>query len=1224
MTATNIFSATAPAADFLFAPDETLVLLGGAASRFAHNVAAIRLLKHLEAENRPAGALAGNEQRILSHYSGWGDTEVLNRAFPRGAYSWAEPCDELKGLLTEKETESLRASTLNAHYTRLDVIRAIYAAIEHIGLAAWGKLRVLEPSAGVGHFLGAMPASLAIDTERAAVELDSITARILERLYPATRVFACGLETAQLPRDYFDLIISNVPFGDYAIHDPAIKDKRLRECVHDYFFVKSLSLLKPGGVLAFITSRYTLDKKKSAVRRHLAQQAELLAAVRLPSDTFKRNAGTEVVTDVIILRKRATSISVDETSFLAWVEAEMLRLRDEHGAEAEMPVNRLFAARPDLALGEMKLERGMYARADLGVIAAHNDLAEELRKKLIVQFPANPLPAPTATSPIAVQTPQLLSTKESEETEEGLIEDQRNATVRARASALLELYLQAKQVIRLQLDDADDEALAEAQRELNWRYDRVRSRHGAINHPRTTRGLDTKNPVLPFLRALEEPIPNGGWRKAPFFHTRTIRPHRQGTTADSPKDALLQCLNELGYVDPGFIAGRCGLPRAEAIAALEGLIYETHDGHYVTAEEYLSGNVQLKLREAEAAAKLNSTFAKNVEALKSVVPPALGQEEITARLGSGWIQPDVITEFIRELLPGYKGQAQYHEQLGAWTIANADHYTLQSVEATQTWGTGRRNAVQLIDDGLNLRQPTVYDLILVNGKEQTVVNDTETTSAQAKLTEIRQRFAGWIWADAKRAKRLIEIYNERYNGLRERRYDGSHLQFPGMSRSFEPRPHQKDGVWRILQSRATLLGHCVGSGKTALSIIAARELKRLGLARKALVTVPNHLLVTQWQREALRLYPDLKILAPGKADLSRAQRGELMSRIATGDWDLILIPHSSFTMLPVRQATIARFIEREVDQLRAYLEELQTSDKDEVTKKSVKEIERAIRRLEARLLNTQSAIARSSEATICWEELDVDALFVDEAHYFKNLYCPTKMTRVAGMPNAESQRAFDMFTKVRSVLESGGRVIFATGTPISNSIAECYVMMKYLQLELLEELGLQHFDAWAQMFTDTSQSVEMKPDGSGFRVHTRFNRFTNLPELAAIWRQVLDVKTAEQLQLPRPRIHGGSAQVIKSPKSPTLDRIIQSLARRAEAISKRWVSPEEDNMLRITTEGRKAALDPRLVDPAAPADPDGKISQVVRNLVRFYHESQETCGAQVVFIDTNCPKSTAA
>lgn len=1209
--------------DFSFAPNESLASLQGAAARFAGNTKAIQLLKQLEAEERPPGALTLEEQQTLVHYSGWGDTEVFQRAFPRSAYARMEPCDELKGVLNEQEMTSLRASTLNAHYTQLDVIRAIYAVIERLGLAAWGRLRVLEPAAGVGHFLGAMPASLAVQAERVAVELDDITARILARLYPAARVFACGLEAAPLPKDYFDLIVSNIPFGDYAVHDPSLKDRRLRECIHDYFFVKSLSLLKPGGVLAFITSRYTFDKRKNFVRQHLAQHAELLAAVRLPSDAFKRNAGTEVITDVILLRKRPAPISFADTTLLTWMEAELMCLRDTQGTTAELPINRLFQARPELVLGEMQLTRGMYARTDLGVVAQHNDLAGALRNRLLAQHPITALPAPASIAPIAVTFPSAASANANDESESALLEGHCDNSTHARASALFELYLQAKRVIRLQLDDADDAALAAAQSELHGHYDRIRQRYGALNHPRTTRGLATKNPILPFLRALEEPTANGGWCKAPFFHTRTIRPNRQQTTAASPKDALLQCLSELGRVELDFIAGRCGQSRAAVVAALAGRMYETPDGHYVTAEEYLSGNVRQKLREAESAAQLNPQFAANVEALKNVLPPTLGQEAITARLGSGWIPASVVSQFINTLLPTYRGQVQYHEQLGAWTVANADYETANSVEATQTWGTPRRNAIQLIDDALNLRQPTVHDVVEVRGKEQSVVNEAETTSAQAKLAEIRQRFAQWIWSDTERTQQLITIYNERYNSLRERRYDGSHLQFPGMSCHFTPRPHQQDGVWRILQSRATLLGHCVGSGKTALSIIAAHELKRLGLVRKALVTVPNHLLVTQWQREALRLYPDLKILAPGKADLSRSQRGELLSRIATGDWDLILIPHSSFTMLPLRQATVLRFIKREEEQLRTYLEELQTNDKDEVTRKSIKDIERAIRRLDAKLHNTQAAIARDSQATICWEELGVDALFVDEAHYFKNLSCPSKMTRVAGMPNTESQRAFDMFIKVRSVLEAGGRVVFATGTPISNSIAECYVMMKYLQLELLEEMGLQHFDAWAQMFADTSQSVEMKPDGSGFRVHTRFNRFTNLPELVAIWRQVLDVKTAEQLQLPRPQLHGGSPTVIKSPKSPALDRIIQSLARRAEAISQRQVSPEVENMLRITTEGRKAALDPRLVDPTAPVDADGKIQQVIRNLVRFYHESHETRGAQVVFIDTNCPRSKA-
>jgi len=1211
--------------DFRFTPTDDLADLGGPASRFNHNVKAIKLLKSLEAEGRLPGNLTPDEQLALTRYSGWGDTEVINHTFTQIPGHEAEPCGKLRGLLTGEEIASLRASTLNAHYTRLDVIRAIYVAIERLGLAAWGKLRILEPAAGIGHFLGAMPATLAAGAERVAIELDSITARILARLYPATRIFASGFEKVRLPRDYFDLIVSNVPFANVPIYDPETRDRRLRECVHDYFFVKSLQLLKPGGVLAFITSRYTLDKRKSVVRRHLARHAELLAAVRLPSGAFKQNAGTEVIADVIILRKRASPIDLDHSEAPVWVAAGTQRLFDEYGGEAELPINNLFIARPDLTLGKPKLDRGMYSRSELVIEPEAGDLAAALRDRLIAQFPAGTLSAPVAVGQATINRIRATSpAPDQTESPSALVHGAKSSDALSRASALFELYLQAKQVIRHQVDDADDQILADAQRELNLLYDRFRMRFGPINDPGATRSLDHRSPILPFLRALEEPDGNGSYRKTPFFQTRTIRPRRRTAVASDPKEALLRCLDELGRVDIDHIGRACGLAPEAAAAALSGIIYEAPGGGYVTAEEYLSGNVRLKVREADAAAQLSPRFEANVAALSSILPAPLDPSEITARLGSGWIPADVITSFIRELLPTYRGQSQYHERLGAWTVEHADEHTLQSVEATQVWGTLRRNAIQLIDDALNLREPTVYDTVEVRGAPRAVVNTGETTSAQAKLAEIKLRFDRWVWADPRRAERLAAIYNDRYNCLRERRYDGSHLQFPGMSRSFEPRQHQRDGVWRILQNRATLLGHCVGSGKTALSIIAAHELKRLGLARKTLAAVPNHLLVTQWQREALRIYPELRILAPGKAELSRAQRGELMSRIATGDWDLILIPHSSFTLLPVRQTTSARFIERELAQLRAYLEELEEGDKDDVTRRSVKEIERAIRRLETKLLNASSEKARDSEATICWEELGVEMLLIDEAHYFKNLYCPTKMTRVSGMPNSESQRAFDMFMKVRSILESGGRVVFATGTPISNSIAECFVMMKYLQLETLEALGLAHFDAWAQMFADTSQSIEMKPDGSGFRVHTRFARFTNLPELAAIWRQVLDVKTAEQLQLPRPQIYGGGPEIIKSPKSPALERIIKSLAARAERIAERKVSPDVDNMLLITTEGRKAALDPRLVDPSAPADSEGKISRIVENLVRHYHESQDTLGVQAVFIDTNCPRSEAA
>ncbi len=1144
--------------DFRFTSAGDLADLGGPASRFKHNITAIKLLKSLEVEGRPPDNLTPDEQLALTRYSGWGDTEVFNHTFTQIPGHEVEPCGKLRRLLTGEEIASLRASTLNAHYTRLDVIRAIYEAIERLGLASWGKLRILEPAAGIGHFLGAMPAALAAGAERVAIELDSITARILARLYPATRVFASGFEKVRLPRDYFDLIVSNIPFANVPVHDPETRDRRLRECV----------------------------------RRHLARHAELLAAVRLPSGAFKQNTGTDVITDVIILRKRASPIDLDQSEALVWIEAGTQRLFDEYGGEAELPINNLFITRPDLTLGKPKLDRGMYSRSDLIIEPEAGDLAAALRDRLISQFPAGTLSAPVAGGQATINRIQATApAPDQTENPSALVHGAKSGDARSRASALFELYLQAKQVILHQVDDVDDQVLAEAQRELNRLYDRFLMRFGPINGPDATRGLDHRSPILPFLRALEEPDGNGGYRKTPFFQTRTIRPRRRTAVASDPKEGLLRCLDELGRVDIDHIGHACGLAPEAAASALSGIIYEIPGGGYVTSEEYLSGNVRLKLREAEAAAQLSPRFEANVAALSSVLPSPLEPGEITARLGSGWIPADVVTSFIRELLPTYSGKAQYHERLGAWTV--------------------------------NLREPMVYDTVEVRGAPRAVVNTGETTSAQAKLAEIKLRFDRWVWADPQRAARLAAIYNDRYNCLRERRYDGSHLQFPGMSRSFEPRQHQRDGVWRILQNRATLLGHCVGSGKTALSIIAAHELKRLGLARKTLAAVPNHLLVTQWKREALRIYPELRILAPGKAELSRAQRGELMSRIATGAWDLILIPHSSFTLLPVRQATSARFIERELAQLRAYLEELEDGDKDDVTRRSVKEIERAIRRLETKLLNASSEKARDSEATICWEELGVDMLLVDEAHYFKNLYCPTKMTRVSGMPNSESQRAFDMFMKVRSVLESGGRVVFASGTPISNSIAECFVMMKYLQLETLEELGLAHFDAWAQMFADTTQSIEMKPDGSGFRVHTRFARFTNLPELAAIWRQVLDVKTAEQLQLPRPRIYGGGPEIINSPKSPALERIIKSLAARAERIAERKVSPDKDNMLLITTEGRKAALDPRLVDYSAPPDPEGKISRIVKNLVRYYRESQDTLGVQAVFIDTNCPRSEA-
>jgi N12 class adenine-specific DNA methylase len=1199
-------------ADFRFAPGEDLADLGGPASRFNHNVAAIKLLKSLEAESRAPGRLTPAEQQTLVQYSGWGDSEVLDRLFPDGAYRQAPIHPSLAGILAEEEREQITSSALNAHYTAIPVIRAIYDALNHLGIGALPAIRVIEPAAGIGHFFGAMPEAIAAKAERVAVELDSITARILAFLYPNAKVFQQGFEETALPNDYFDLAISNAPFGNYAVHDPRIKERHLKAAIHDYYFARSLRLVKPGGIIAFITSRYTLDKVNPRVRRHIAEHAELLAAARLPESAFRKNAGTEVVTDVLILRRKASPSGVNNT--LAWIETDALANAEDY----RVPVNRLYIERPDLMLGIPGCSRGMYGDHEFSLKPDGRDLAAALRDSLISQLPSQTIAATAANQ----STLAPLPVEDAQEKEKaGAVDlDRLSGISRQRASLLLDLYSAAKQVIKLQLLDAEDEKLAEAQRELNSLYLRFTARYGPINAKQNLpnlKDLDRRSPLVPFLRALEEPAGKGSWKRAAIFHSRTIRPRRDFAQISSPKDALFFCLNECGRVDLDRIAAMTGQTKEEAADALRGLIFETTSGDWATADEYLSGNVVQKLKEAQAAAALNPRFQENVEALTAVQPAPLGTEEIAARLGSGWIPPDVVRQFIREIVPQFDGQVKYIESLGIWKIEGSNYWARYSIEATQTWGTARMNAIDLLDDGLNLRTPMIFDEIDEPTGTRRVLNDTETVATQAKLAEIKMKFVEWLWSSESRARQLCAIYNERYNCLRERRYDGSHLQLPGMNSSITLRPHQLDGIARILQSKATLLGHCVGAGKTFLMVAAAMELKRLGLCHKTMAVVPNHL-PAQWEAEARRLYPDINVLAPSKEELSASQRGELLSRISTGDWDLIIVPHTAFKMLPVSPDTIARYIQREIDVLREYLESIPKDERGD-SRKTIKEIERAIKKLEVKLKDCESAILRDSKHTITWEELGVDSLFVDEAHLYKNLYCPTKMRNVAGLPTADSQRAFDAFIKVRSLLDGGGRVVFATATPVSNTLAEVYVMMKFLQFDTLEKIGIGHFDAWVQLFAETSQGLEMKPDCSGFRVNTRFCKFTNLPELAALWRQVLDVKNADQLNLPRPRIAGGAPQVITIPASPELKRFVKNLAARVEAIKSRRVSPEADNMLKITTEGRKAALDIRLVIPDAPRPAYSKIEAVADKIAEFYKQSQHLRGAQAVFSDLGVP-----
>ena len=1192
--------------DFRFVSDDDLAGLGGPVSRFNHNIAAIKLLKSLEAEGRAPGDLTPEEQRTLARYSGWGDGELLNRAFPSRAYSSAPICRELEGALTHEEREQWASSALNAHYTAIPIIRAIYDALDHLGIGALPALRVLEPAAGIGHFLGAMPAEIAAKAERVAVELDSITARILRYLYPNAKVLDQGFEETELPNDYFDLILGNPPYGAYAVHDPRIKERHLKAAIHDYFFARSLRLVKPGGIIAFITSRYTLDKVNTRVRRHIAEHAELLAAARLPESAFRKNAGTEVVTDVLILRRKAGPSGLDEK--LAWIETDAFLNEIDY----RVPVNQLYIERPDLMLGVPGCSRGMYGDCEFTLKPDGRDLAGALRDSLISQLPSRAMTVPMASQP-------ALPVKDIEEKEKaGAVDlDRLSGVSRQRASLLLDIYSAAKQVIRIQILDAGDEKLAGAQRELNDLYLRFAARYGPINAKMNLKDLDRRSPIVPFLRALEEPAGRGAWKRAAIFHSRTIRPHKNSSQISSPKDALFFCLNECGRVDLDRIAALTGQAKNEAAVSLRGLIFETPSGSWATADEYLSGNVVAKLKEAQAAATLDARFQENVEALKAVQPTPLGPEEIAARLGAGWIPSDVVRDFIREIIPQFDGGVKYVEHLGVWKIEGANFWARNSIEATQTWGTARMNALDLVDAGLNLRQPMIYDEVEEPAGTRRVLNDTETVAAQAKLAEIKLKFVSWLWNNEGRTRDLCAIYNERYNCMRERRYDGSYLQLPGMNSSITLRPHQLDGIQRVLQNKATLLAHTVDAGKTFLMVAAAMELKRLGLCHKNMVVVPNHL-VAQWEAEARRLYPSINVLAPTKEELSASQRGELMSRISTGDWDIIVVPHSSFKMLPVAQETIGWYIQREIDTLREYLEDIPNEERDE-RRRTIKEIERAIKKLEVKLKDCESAIQRDSKHTITWEELGVDSLFIDEAHTLKNLYCPTKMRNVAGLPTADSQRAFDAFIKVRSLLDNGGRVVFATATPVSNTLAEVYVMMKFLQLETMEEMSIANFDAWVQLFAETSQSLEMKPDASGYRVSTRFNKFTNLPELAAIWRQVLDVKNAEDLNLPRPRIAGGAPQVITIPASPELKQFVKNLAARVEVIKSRRVPPEVDNMLRITTEGRKAALDIRLVMPDAQRQPYSKVEAVADKVAEFYRQSQHEFGAQLLFLDLAVP-----
>ncbi|PYS88053.1 MAG: hypothetical protein DMF64_21560 [Acidobacteria bacterium] len=1214
--------------DFSFATDDNLDDLGSTATKYDHNVAALRLLKELEAEGRTEATL--HEQTVLSRYTGWGDSTLLKRAFPHGISSHLPPSEELKELLTGEELKALRASSLNAHYTSLAVIRAIYAGLGHTGLhrlseVRGSRLRVLEPAAGIGHFIGAMPKEFRDASEWAAVELDPLSARITKMLYPNAKVFAEGFESANLPSNWFDLVISNVPFGNYKVCDPEVKEHYLRASIHDYFFAKGLRVTRPGGLIAFITSRFTLDKQDNRLRSYLAAHAELLASVRLPNNAFTANAGTQVVTDIIILRKRSEPLK-DAGERPAWVEAQDTTVLHESGAPMNVMLNRAYIQDASLMLGQPIVgAHGMYGRNEFTVKGDGRDLAASLGETLRRVLPEALFAASKPATSVAQES--VAANKKPQQEEPDPLEQSvqqelagmstaRAGFEQARATTLLEIYTAAKRVIALQMEGAGDDELGEAQRELNRLYDRFRVRYGYINSKQNLNAFRKGNGLLQFLRALEEPVGWGGqYRKAPLFSTRTIRPLRGKQNAETAQEALLLCLNERGGVDLDYAAEVCGKTAEQVREELRGLVFRTPSNEWVTRDEYLSGNVRARLKEAEAAAQFDESFNENVEALRAAQPAPLGAGEITARLGAAWIPTEVIDDYARFLVPRYRGRVKYLQPTAQWVVDLPHADVIDTPEASQQWGTKRVHALDILDDALNLRRTVVYDQI---DEKTRIVNQTETVAAQAKLQDMKERFQEWVWQDSARERELCRIYNEQFNTTRERAYDGSHLTLPGASNRIELRPHQKDAVWRILQSKTTLVGHCVGAGKTLTAIAASHEMRRLNIARKSMIVVPKHV-VPQWAQEAQRLYPGLRMLTTDAKDFTKHNRGETLSRIATCDWDLIIVPHPSFKLLPVSAETANKFINDEIERLRDYISEL-TDEGSRENKRSIKQLEKTIKRFEAKLKSQNSEIKRDDAQTITFEELGVEALFVDEFHHFKNLYFPTKMSRIAGLSNSESQQAFDMFVKIQWLIGQGGRVVALTGTPVSNTLCEVWIMMRYLQLDLLKELGMDHFDAWAQAFAETTTGVEMKPDGSGFRVHTRFNKFVNLPELSRLWRQCLDVRTPEQLNLPRPSVIGGSPIIVSVPASEELIDFVGQLSERSEKVRSREVHPSVDNMLKITSEGRKAALDMRLINPALEESPESKIEALVERVGRIYQRTNANRGAQMIFCDLATPK----
>ena len=1207
---------------------------GGAKTKYGHNIAAIRTLKAIEAEGCTA---TPDEQETLSRYVGWGG---IPQAFDPDNAAWSKEYAELVGALTAEEYEMARASTLNAHYTSPTVIKAIYEAVGNMGFQTGN---ILEPACGVGNFFGLLPESMAA-SRLYGVELDSITGRIAKQLYPNANITVAGFETTNR-RDFFDLAVGNVPFGSYKVSDRAYD--KLGFPIHDYFFAKTLDQVRSGGVIAFVTSRYTMDKQSPEVRRYIAQRTELLGAIRLPNNAFKANAGTEVTTDILFLQKRDRPIDIEPD----WVHLGQ--------TEDGIPVNSYFADHPEMVLGTVKWDDKMHG--DKKETACEPfpdaDLAQQLHEAvshLQGQIAEAELPDLGEDGEIDDSIPADPEVKNYSYTvvdgkvyyreNSRMVRPELNETAKARVIGMVELRDCVQKLIDQQLDESASNAeIRKTQAELNTLYDAFSAKYGLINSRGNSLAFaeDSSYYLLCSLEVIDE---DGKLKsKADMFTKRTIRQRKIVTSVDTASEALSLSIAEKARVDMDYMASLTGKMPETLADELRGVIfrdlgdqdpasvpkafYKLDNIPFVTAGEYLSGNVRRKLRLAKALAEmrpdLGEKIAPNIEALKAAQPKDLDASEIEVRLGATWIGKEYIQQFMEELLnppSGVRGgiRVNYSTFTAEWAISNKNSVGYNNVAAYVTYGTDRANAYRILEDSLNLRDTRIYDTVTdPDGKERRVLNSKETTLAQQKQQAIKDAFRDWIWKDPERRRTLTKKYNELFNSSRPREYDGRHLVFPGINPEIKLREHQLNAVAHQLYGGNTLLAHVVGAGKTYEMIAAAMEGKRLGLCQKSLFAVPNHL-TEQWASEFLRLYPSANILVTTKKDFEKRNRKKFCARIATGDYDAIIMGHSQFEKIPVSLERQKRLIQEQIWEIENGLEELKDSGAEQFT---IKQLERTKKGLEARLkrLNDNSR----KDDVVTFEQLGVDRLFVDEAHNYKNLFLYTKMRNVAGLSTTDAQKSSDMFLKCRyldEITHSRG-VVFATGTPVSNSMTELYTMMRYLQYETLKERNLVHFDCWASTFGETVTAIELAPEGTGYRARTRFARFYNLPELMLLFKEAADIKTADQLNLPTPKAvyHNEVAQPSELQKE-----MVKKLSERAAAVHSGNIDPHVDNMLKITSDGRKLGLDQRVINPMLPDNPNSKVNLCVNNVFRFWHDGLDKKLTQLIFCDISTPKGRAA